>query len=141
MEPESSILHLQVSAIYRSSQADRSSPCPHSYFLEDPSQYSPPIYTWVFQAVSSLRFPHQTLYTPLLFPIRATCAKYLILLVLITRKILGEEYKSLDSSLFSFKYFPLTFFLLGPNIILNPLFSNTLYLRHSLNVIDQISHL
>jgi hypothetical protein len=34
MEPESSILHSQVPAIYRSSEADRSSPCPHYHFLK-----------------------------------------------------------------------------------------------------------
>jgi hypothetical protein len=30
--------------------------------------------------------------------------------------------------------------LFGPNILLNTLFSNTLSLRFSLNVIDQVSH-
>ena len=34
MEPESSILHSQVPGIYRSSEADRSSPCPHFHFLK-----------------------------------------------------------------------------------------------------------
>jgi hypothetical protein len=34
MEPESSILHSQVPGIYRSSEADRSSPCPHFNFLK-----------------------------------------------------------------------------------------------------------
>ena len=39
---------------------------------------------------------------PLLFPIRATCRAHLILLDFITRKILGEKYRSLSSSTCSF---------------------------------------
>ena len=57
-----------------------------------------------------------------------------------TRTILSKEYRSLNSSLRSFLHFPVTPSLLGPNIPLNTLFSNTLSLRSSFNVSDQVSH-
>jgi len=75
----------------------------------------------------------KTLYTPLLSPIRSTCSAHLILLDFITWTILGKEYRSLSSSLCSFLHSLVTSLLLGPNILLNILFSNTLSLRFSLN--------
>jgi len=48
-------------------------------------------------------FLSKTLYTPLSSPIRATYPAYLILLDFITRTILGEEYRSLSSSLCNLK--------------------------------------
>jgi len=84
----------------------------------------------------SLRIPHQNpVYVPPL-PIRATCPAYLIVLDLITRTILGEEYKSLSSSLCSFLHPPVTSSHSGPNTLLNTLFSITLILSLSLNVSD-----
>ena len=71
-------------------------------------------------------FPNKTLYTPLSPPIRATCPAHLILLHFITRTILGEQYKSFISSLCSLLHSPVTSSLLGPNILLNTMFSNTL---------------
>ena len=75
----------------------------------------------------SFRFPHQNLVlaSPLP-PIRTTCSAHLIRLGFITRTILGEEHTSLSSSLCSSLPFPVPSSLLGPNILLNTLFSNTL---------------
>ena len=47
---------------------------------------------------------------------------------------------SLSSSLCNSLHSPVTSSLLGPNTLLNTLFSNTLSLHSSLNVSDQVSH-
>ena len=76
----------------------------------------------------------------LYLPIHATCPAHLIILDFITRKILGEEYKSLSSSLRSFLQSRVTSSVLCQNILLSILFSYTLSLRSSLNLSDQVSH-
>jgi len=58
----------------------------------------------------------------------------------ITRTILGKEYRLFSSSLYNFLRSSVTSSFLGPNIFLNTLLSNSLSLRSSLNVSDQVSH-
>jgi len=138
MEPEGSLLHSQVPATCLNTEAVQSSPYPTSHFLKIhlnilPSTPGSP--KWTLSG-----FPIKTLNTPLLSPNRATCPAHLILLDFITRTILGEEYGSLSSTLCSFLQSLVSSSPLGPNILLNTLFSNTLSLRSSLNVSDQVSH-
>ena len=56
------------------------------------------------------------------------------------RTILSVVYRQLSSSLCNFLQSSVTSSLLGPNTLLNTLFSNTLSLPSSLNVSDQVSH-
>jgi len=84
-------------------------------------------------------FLTKTLYRPILSLIRATCLTQLIL-NLINRTIFGGEYISLSSPVCSFLHSPVTSSLLGPNILLNNLFSNILTVRSSLNMSDHVSH-
>jgi len=81
----------------------------------------------------------RTLCTPHPSPKSATFHAHLILLDFTTRTKLGTEYRSPISSLCNFLHSPITSSFLGPNTLLNTLFSNTLSLRSSLNVSEQAS--
>ena len=82
-----------------------------------------------------LGFPTKTLYLPFLSPIRATWTAHLILLDFITQTIWGEQTDHYTPHYVVFSHSLVTLSLLGPNILLNTLFSSTL------NVSEQVSHL
>jgi hypothetical protein len=65
----------------------------------------------------SFRFPHQNSIHASSFSHPSYMSAHLILLDLITPTILGEEYRSLSSSLCSFIYCLVTSSLFGPNIL------------------------
>ena len=71
-------------------------------------------------------FSHQDPIHPLFSPICTTCPGQLILLDFITRTILGEVFKSFSTSLCNLLHSPVTSSLLGPNTLLNTMFSNIL---------------
>ena len=56
MEPEGSLSHSQVPATCPYPESARSSPCPHIQLPEDPSEYYPPIYAWVFQVLQDIYY-------------------------------------------------------------------------------------
>jgi hypothetical protein len=77
------------------------------------------------------------------FPIslmRATWSANLILLDLVSLIISGEQFKQWSPSLCSFIQPSVTSSLVGPNILLSTLFSNTLNLCFSLHLPHQVSH-
>ena len=135
------LLHSQAPATCPYPEPDQFSPSfPQPHFLKINSNINIPY----ILSLSSDLFPqvsHQnSAFTSTVPPIRATYPARFILLDLITRIISGEEYRSLIYSLCSFLHSPVTSFLLGSNIFLSTLFSNTLSLCFSLNVSYQVSH-
>ena len=88
----------------------------------------------------SLRFPHQHPIRPPLLPHtrHMPCPPHYSRFY--HPHNIGEEYRSLSSSLCSLLHSSVTSSLLGPNILLNTIFSNTLSFLSSLNASDQASH-
>ena len=138
MEPEGSLPHSQASTTCLYPGPAQSSPYIH--ILEIQPNIIHPSMPRSPQWSPSLRFPHQDPIHPLSSPIRTTCPAHLILLDFITCTILGEAYKSFSSSLCNLLHSPVTSSLLGPNILLNTMFSNTLSFLSSHIVSDKVSH-
>jgi len=140
MNPNSSLLHSQDTATCPYLEPDQSSHVPISlpkfnFNIIFPS--TPGYPKWPL----SLRFPHQNHICTSPLPHICYVPPYLFL-DLIIRIIFAEEYRTLSSSRCSLLHSPITSTLLGPNILLSILFSksNTLSLRFTPSVSDQLSH-
>ena len=139
MEPKGSLPHSKSPATCSYPEPYQSSWCPHlptswSFILILCCHLRLGLSSCLFP----LGFPTKTQYTSLLSLIHVTRPFNLILLDFITRTILGEQYRSLSSSLCNFLHSPVT--SLGLNILLSTLLSNTLSLCSFLNWNDQVSH-
>jgi len=140
MELECSLPHSQVPTTCSYLEPARSSPYPTFHFWRPISILSSHLRLGLSSGLFPSDIPTKTLYSPFLSLNPATCPAHHILLDSITRKILGEEYRSLSSSIYGFTHSLVTSSFLGPNILLNTLFSNTLSLLSSPIVSSQVSH-
>jgi hypothetical protein len=82
--------------------------------------------------VSFPQISHQNPICTTFLLIRTTFPAHLSLLDLISRMIVGEEYKAQSSSVSNLLNSPLTSYLIGPNNLLSALFSETFNLHFSL---------
>ena len=159
MEPEGLLPHSQNPITCPNPEPDQSSPCHTSHFLKIHLNIifssAPALSKWSL----SLRFPHQCpVYTPHLLPIVVHARPIPFLSIWspewysvsstdnevphtnLTDLLHGAESFLRSSSLCSLLHSPVTSSLLGPNILLNTMFSNTLSFLSSRNVSDQVSH-
>jgi hypothetical protein len=79
---------------------------PKPYFPRSILMLSPHLRLGLPNGLLPSGLPTKMFYAPLTSAMRATCPAHLILLVLITLTILGEEYKPCSSSLCSFLQLP-----------------------------------
>jgi len=92
------------------------------------------------QLSQSLRFPHQDpIHSPLRTHMRHMSSPSHSSRFYHPHNI-GEQYKLFTSSLCNLLHSPVTSSLLGPNSLLNTMFSNTLSFLSSYNVKDQVKH-
>ena len=140
MEPGGSRPHSQAPTICPYPEPDQSSPYAHRTSWRSILILPSHLCLGLPSGLRPSGVPTNTMCTPLISPIRATSPAHLILFDFITRRIYGEQYRSLSSSLCSFLHSRVKSSLLGSNILLNTLFSNTLSQRSSLSMSDQVSH-
>jgi len=129
MRPEGSLPHSQEPATSPYPEPEQSNPCLPSHFLENYFIITLPSTPWFSKFLYDSVFPTKTLFAPIFPyvprfpPTRSSRFDHPNNIL-----IFGEEYRSLSSSLCSFLHSPVASSLLGPNILLSTLFSNTLSL-------------
>jgi len=140
MEPEGSLRPSQVAATCPYPEPARSVHAPTSHFLKIHFNIIIPSTPGSSKWSLSLRFPHQN-------PVSLSLSPYVLHALSISFFSIWspEQYwvSSTDHSAphyVVFSHSPVTSSLLGPNILLGTLFSNTLSLRSSISVSDQVSH-
>jgi len=139
MEPAFRSAHYLFLSWARSIQSIHPHPTCWKYML-----YHPPIYSYVFQVASFPQVfppkPCTRLPSPL-SSMRATCPAHLIRIDFITRTLLGEPYRSLSCSLWSFLQSPVTPSLLGRIFSSAPYFQTSLpYVLPSKSVTKFYTH-
>ena len=138
MEPKGSLPHSQVLATVPILNLLDPVHAPTSQFLKTHLNITSPSTPGSSKWSLSFRFSHQNpVYTSPL-PIQTKCPSRLIIPDLVTRTILGKEYRSLSFSVCSYFHSPFTSCLIGKNILLSTVLSNTLSLGFSLNVSNQV---
>ena len=141
MKPEGSLPRLQKAATCPYPDADQSSPRPTTHLLKIHLNIILPSMPGSSKWYLSPRFPQQ-------YPV---CTSFRLNTCCVERPspwfdypnglISGVQCKSLSSSLCTLLHCPVDLVpLIGSNILLGTQFSNTLSLRSSLNVRDQVSH-
>jgi hypothetical protein len=136
MEPEYSLPLSQEPTNCLHPEPDQSTAYHPITPLQDPYWYYSPTYVLVFLLVSLLQAftlikymrssPPHSCYKP--------CTPHTPRLDHSNYRLLGEEYKSWNSSLRNFLHSPITSSLFGPNIAISTLFSNTFSLCSFLSV-------
>jgi len=91
MEPEGLLAHFQAYATCPYPEPDQDNPSPYHISWRFILILSYHLRLGLPSCLLPIGFPTKTLYTPLLFPIHATCPAYLNRLYLIIQIIFGEE--------------------------------------------------
>jgi len=126
MKPQCLLPHSQLPSACHYPEPSQSSLCPPFAFLKFNFNIIPSSKPGSSKWSISLRIPHQYYICSSPLPIRAKWPAQFLLLELITRKIFGDIYRTLSSSLYSFLHCAVTSALLDQNTLPSLLFSKTL---------------